>query len=186
MKLEKVEKWEKRHSTTEADCRIFKVNREHWVHPDGKRKGDFFVLDCPGWVNVLALTDAKELVMVRQFRFGTRDLSLEIPGGLMEDGEDPVTTGARELLEETGFRGQGGRLLASVHPNPAIQSNRCHLVLFEGVEDTGQLSWDGNEELEILTMPVEAVFEGARKGEITHSLVIDALFYLQNHLLGKL
>lgn len=178
--------WKKLATSTEADCRIFSVAREHWVHPDGKRKGDFFVMHCPGWVNVLALTPEKDLVMVRQFRFGTRGISLEIPGGLMEDGEDPVTTGARELLEETGYRGEQGKVLASVHPNPAIQSNRCHLVLFENVQDTGNLSWDGNEELEILTMPVEKVLESARKGEITHSLVIDALFYLQNHLAGKL
>ncbi|MCC5788165.1 MAG: NUDIX hydrolase [Opitutales bacterium] len=178
--------WKKLSSATEADCRVFAVAREHWVHPDGQRKGDFFVMHCPGWVNVLALTPEKELVMVRQFRFGTRGISLEIPGGVMEDGEDPVTTGARELLEETGYCGKRGQILASVHPNPAIQSNRCHLVLFENVEDTGELSWDGNEEMEILTMSVEEVFERARNGEITHSLVIDALFYLQNYLAGKL
>ena len=175
-------RWQLQKEKTFADCRIFSVHQETWKHPGDDRQGEFYVMHCPGWVNVLALTADRQLVMVRQFRYGTRDLSLEIPGGLMEEGESPVETGERELREETGYVGASARVLASVHPNPAIQSNRCHLVLVEGVEKKAAIEWDGNEEMEVLTMPVDEVLEKAWNGEITHSLVIDALFYLQRFL----
>ena len=96
-----------------------------------------------------AVTPDGRIVLVRQFRFGIDDFSLEIPGGVVEPGEDPVAAGTRELREETGFGGPRARLLASVHPNPAIQRNRCHLVLVEGVECGESLDWDEDEEISV-------------------------------------
>src|SRR5664279_4692538 len=106
-------------------------------------------MHAPDWVNVLALTPDHRLVLVRQFRFGVDAFSLEIPGGVMEPDEDPVAAGLRELREETGFTGRGARLLGSVHPNPAIQSNRCHIVLVEEAVRTEALEWDADEEIEV-------------------------------------
>lgn len=140
---------------------------------------DFVCLSAPDWVNVVAVTNDGKIVLVRQFRFGTDDLSLEVPGGVMEAGEDPVTAGVRELAEETGYAGGTARLLGTVHPNPAIQNNRFHAVLVEGVERTRALDWDADEELEILTAPVEQVLADARSGRITHSLCLCALFLFE-------
>ena len=136
---------------------------------------DFFVINAPDWVNVVALTPEQHLVLVRQFRYGTNDFSLEIPGGVMDAGEDPITAGLRELREETGYVGTKTRLLGSVHPNPAMQSNRCHLVLVEDVRCDAQLDWDPDEELEIMTKPVDEVYALAHRGGITHAMVLDAL-----------
>lgn len=177
--------WQKTGSVEHSDCRIFTVEKERWEHPGGAKKGDFFVLHCPGWVNILARTTRGTLILVRQFRFGTRDFSLEIPGGMMEPGEEPVTTAVRELLEETGYAGVNARLLGAVHPNPAIQNNQCHLVLIDEVEKVAEVSWDGNEEMEILEMTVEDAVKAALAGEITHALVLNALFFLQNLSAGK-
>ena len=94
------------------------------------------------WVLALPVTDDGRLVMVRQYRFGTRDLSTEAPGGIMEAGEDPRVTAARETEEETGFAGGRARLLGTCAPNPAIQANRCHFVLLEGVRPTGRRAPD--------------------------------------------
>jgi len=133
------------------------------------------------WVNVLALTPDRQLVLVRQFRFGVDAFSLEIPGGVMEADEDPVAAGLRELREETGFTGKDARLLGSVHPNPAIQSNRCHFVFVEQAARTEALEWDADEEIEVTTMPADEVFALARSGAITHGLVLDALFMFEPH-----
>lgn len=137
------------------------------------------MIEAPDWVNVIALTQDSRLVLVRQFRFGIDDLSLEIPGGVIERGEDPLAAGLRELAEETGFAGRNARLLGSVHPNPAIQSNRCHLVLVEGAEWKQAPAWDADEDIAVATAPVDEVLDWARTGRITHSLVLCGLFHFE-------
>ena len=168
-------RWQRLGSRRVATTRIFTVDRVDFQHPAQPAPRDFFVIHPPDWVNVVALTPERELLLVRQFRFGLNDFSLEIPGGVIEPGEDPVAAGLRELREETGGEGVRARLLGSVHPNPAIQSNRCHLVLVEEVRRSQALDWDRDEEFEILTRPVDEVYALAQSGGITHALVLDAL-----------
>ena len=127
------------------------------------------------WVNIVALTPEEDVVLVRQFRFGIETLSLEVPGGVIEAGEDPVAAGLRELREETGFVGSRGRLIASVHPNPAIQNNRCHLVLVEDVRRDAATEWDADEEIEVVTLPLAEALARTRDGGITHALALNAL-----------
>ena len=88
-------------------------------------EGDFYVLDTNDWVNVIALTPDHEIVLVRQFRYGSKEQSLEPPGGVVERGEDPLVAGLRELQEETGYVGELPELLGVVRPNAAILSNRA-------------------------------------------------------------
>lgn len=173
--------WKKLGARPVATTRIFSVHSVDFHHPAHPAPRDFFLIDAPDWVNVLALTPQHELVLVRQFRFGTNALSLEFPGGVMDSGETPLVTAARELQEETGFTGTAVRLLGSVHPNPAMQTNRCHLVLIEGATPTAEPCWDRDEEFEILTVPVDEVYELAYRGEITHALVLDALLLFTPH-----
>lgn len=172
-------RWEKLGESTQATTRVFDVRSAHYRHPVRGTKRDFVVMHAPDWVNVLALTPDHRLVLVRQFRFGVDAFSLEIPGGVMEPDEDPVVAGLRELREETGFTGRGARLLGSVHPNPAIQSNRCHIVLVEEAVQTEVLEWDADEEIEVSTVPVDEVLALARSGAITHGLVLNALLFFE-------
>ena len=123
------QRWKKLRDEPHATTRIFDVMRAFFQHPRRDKAQDFFVIRAPDWVNVIALTPAGELVLVRQFRYGINDFSTEIPGGVIDAGEDPLAAGVRELREETGYVGGSARLLGSVHPNPAMQGNRCHLVL---------------------------------------------------------
>jgi 8-oxo-dGTP pyrophosphatase MutT (NUDIX family) len=168
-------RWRKLGARTVARTRIFDVQSVDFQHPHRAQPQDFFVLSAPDWVNVLALTPAGHLVLVRQFRYGTDDFSLEIPGGVMDAGEDAITAGLRELQEETGYTGTRARVLGTVHPNPAMQNNRCHLVLVEDAHRTETPDWDPDEELEILTRPVDQVYDLAYRGGITHAMVLDAL-----------
>jgi 8-oxo-dGTP pyrophosphatase MutT (NUDIX family) len=149
-------------------------------HPRRGTERDFVCLHAPDWVNVVAVTTAGHLVLVRQFRYGSNDFSLEVPGGVMEPGEEPVAAGLRELQEETGYGGGRSELLGSVNPNPAIQDNRCHLVLAEGVAESHPLDWDQDEEIELSTAPVAEVLGWARSGRITHSLTLCALFLFED------
>lgn len=168
-------RWKKLGARTVAHTRIFDVQSVDFQHPARPAPRDFFVISAPDWVNVVALTTDHRLVLVRQFRYGTDDFSLEIPGGIIDDGEDAIAAGVRELREETGYVGTAARLLGSVHPNPAMQNNRCHLVLVEGAHRAADLEWDPDEEMEILALPVDEVYERAYAGGITHAMVLDGL-----------
>jgi 8-oxo-dGTP pyrophosphatase MutT (NUDIX family) len=171
--------WERGAPSLVAKTRILSLQNVPFQHPRRGTRREFVVVDAPDWVNVLAHTCDDRLVLVKQFRFGINAMSWEIPGGVIEPGEDPVLAGVRELAEETGYTGARARLLASVHPNPAFMSNRCHLVLVEECRLSGPLAWDADEEIEVEALPVPDVFARARAGGITHSLVLDALFFFE-------
>jgi len=174
------QRWLKLRSEPLATTRIFDVTREFYRHPQREREQDFFVINAPDWVNVVALTPDRRLVLVRQFRYGTNDFSVEIPGGIIDPGEDCITAACRELREETGYVGGPVRLLGSVHPNPAMQNNRCHLVFVENAQPAAALEWDPDEECEILVLPVNDVYQ-AYRGAITHAMVLDALLLFTPH-----
>ena len=172
-----VSRWQRLNEKVIAATRIFELIGVRFRHPVRKTEGDFVVIKAPDWVNIIAITSDQRMVLVKQFRFGIDDVSLEIPGGMVELGEDPISTALRELEEETGYVGTDAKLLGVVHPNPAIQSNRCHMIFVRDVKRSSELSWDDDEELEVLTEPVERVYELAAAGKITHSLVLDALLF---------
>jgi 8-oxo-dGTP pyrophosphatase MutT (NUDIX family) len=171
--------WERGDPSLLAQTRILSLQSVPFRHPRRGTKKDFVVVAAPDWVNVLAHTCDDRLVLVKQFRYGINAMSWEIPGGVIEAGEDPVVAGMRELEEETGYTGTNARLLASVHPNPAFMSNCCHLVLVEQCRLTSPVAWDSDEEIEVAAPPVAEVFARARAGGITHSLVLDALFFFE-------
>jgi 8-oxo-dGTP pyrophosphatase MutT (NUDIX family) len=172
----KPSRWEKRSEQVVAHTRVFDLRSAHYHHPVRGTGRDFYVMHAPDWVIVVALTPEHRMVLVRQFRFGIDDFSIEIPGGVMDHaGEDAVAAGLRELREETGYAGVNARLLGRVHPNPAIMNNRCHFVLVEQCERVAGFAWDPDEEMEVTLAPVDEVYEWARAGRVTHSLVLGAL-----------
>jgi ADP-ribose pyrophosphatase len=175
--------WEVLSKTTHADCRVFTVDRKRCRHPARQTESDFFAIHSPQWVNVLALTPERHLVLVNQFRFGVENFSLEIPGGLVNPGEDPLAAGLRELAEETGYAGERARIIGSVWPNPAIMDNECFFVLVEEAKLTDRSKWDEHEEIEVTSAPVDEVLEWGRNGRIRHALVLNALFFLERSAL---
>lgn len=171
--------WEILGKRSLATTRILDLNAVRFHHPRRAVEREFVVIDAPDWVNVVALTPDHELVLVNQYRYGTGLFSWEIPGGVIERGEDPLEAGLRELREETGFAGTRARIIGTVRPNPAIQSNTCHLVLVEEARQVDSLALDEDEEIEVTTRPVEAVLADARRGAITHALVLNGLFLFE-------
>lgn len=143
---------------------------------NGKTK-DFHRLDFSSWVNIVAVTEHQEIVFIRQYRFGSGQLEVEIPGGAVEKDEDPLTGGLRELLEETGYSGENGRIIGKVCPNPAIQDNYCYTVLVENVKKTAEPHLDDMEDIEVFTIKSEDLPELMRNGSIEHGLVLNALTF---------
>jgi len=171
--------WERGGHKVLATTRVLELREVSFRHPKRGTQKDFMVAHAPDWVNVVARTPDDRIILVRQFRFGSNALSLEVPGGVIEKGEDPVHAGVRELLEETGYGGGTARLLGSVLPNPAIMDNRCHIILVDGAVPSGPMNWDPDEEIEVSLATFAQALDWARTGKITHSLSVAALMLFE-------
>lgn len=181
-RTENIGYWKSDEPETLAETRIFKLLRKRATSPnDPSRSGEFVVIDSPDWVNVVALTDDDEVLIIEQFRHGTEEVTVEIPGGTVDPGEDPLAAGVRELREETGYAGGAAELIGTVTPNPALLNNRCHTLLVRGVVRQGAPQFDGLEEIRTRLVPLEDVPELIRSGVITHALVIAAFHHLYLH-----
>jgi 8-oxo-dGTP pyrophosphatase MutT (NUDIX family) len=161
-----------------ADYRVFRTGFVEGAHPRTGAIKRFSVLDCDNWVNIVALTPDERVVLLRQFRVGAGRICLEIPGGIIEPGEDPCTAGARELAEETGYTGEHYELIGQVCPNPAIQSNTLYTVLARGVALTRPPAPDDGEVLAVETASLDDCRRRLRDGDIDHALVIVAFAHL--------
>ncbi|MEC8209947.1 MAG: NUDIX hydrolase [Verrucomicrobiota bacterium] len=164
-------------------CRVWDLRERRYRHSKTGNEDDFYYIDSRDWVIVLARTAARELIMVRQFRWGSDELSWEFPGGIVNEGEDPIAAGLRELQEETGYVAKNARLIGHARPNPAIFNNFCHIVFAEDVElHPAGTDWDEHEEIEVRVLPEATVMEWAREFKIGHALALNGLFF---YLLAK-
>lgn len=160
------------------DYRVFQAVRLEAAHPRTGATRTFSVLHAPDWVNVVALTPGDEVLLVRQYRHGTRRQTLEIPGGMVDPGETAAQAARRELREETGYAAERWLELGTVEPNPALQSNRCHTWLALDANRVGDIQPDAGEVLVVERQPLAAIDGLVRGGAITHALVIAAFYHL--------
>jgi len=169
--------WSRVRTESVAEYRVFGVEKHAIVDGAGAPRMDVNTLRFPDWCNVLAVTPEQQLVLVWQYRFGTGEMSLELPGGVVDPGEDAISAARRELAEEAGYAvGPGGlSLLATIDANPAMQGNRCHSFVAEGALPTARQAFDDLEELEVCLVDLEDVPALVDEGVVRHGLIVAAL-----------
>lgn len=161
-----------------AHYKVFDVVKARRRSPRTGIDIGFFLVRTPDWVNVVALTDRDELILVRQYRHGTKHVSLEIPGGILDPHErEPMQAAARELREETGYVAERLEPLGVMTPNPAIFTNRCHTFLATGCRLVGELQQDPGEDLEVVLVPAAGLDGMLCRGEFDHALVLAAFAF---------
>jgi 8-oxo-dGTP pyrophosphatase MutT (NUDIX family) len=138
---------------------------------------DFFVIDSASWVNIIALTADDRLVLVEQWRHAVGHPTVEIPGGGIDPGESPLDAAKRELREETGYEADTWIPLGGIEPNPAIHTNRCHSFTALGAEPRAEQALDENEDCRVLLVPFREYEAMIGRGEVSHALVVVALYY---------
>lgn len=168
-------RWEVFKSELKYRCGIFAVRCDASRSQLSGQEHDFHVIETADWVNVVPLTGDRQVVMVRQFRHGIRDLTLEVPAGVIDAADtSPAVAAQRELREETGYTCGSLVPLGVVHPNPAIMNNRCHMFAAPDIELAGPPQWDGTEEIVVETVPLASIPELIRSGAISNALTLVA------------
>jgi ADP-ribose pyrophosphatase len=167
--------WERTKSELGKPMMLFTPRTDTVINPRSGESLKRLVLETPDWVNVIARTSEGELVFAKQFRFGAWDMTYEIPGGMVDPGEEHALAARRELREETGYSSNSWTYLGSVQPNPAFHDNRCHHYLAENVVQSESQDLDNGEDIAIVLIQEDEIKEYIERGDIAHSLVITAL-----------
>ncbi len=181
------EKWRRLMERTLLACPIFTVNEIESESPYGKHSR-FVRLAAPDWAAVVPYLPACEgraeeaFIMVRQYRHGSDEASLEFPGGVVEPGEDPACAAARELEEETGWKAGRLRSAGWTYPNPAFMANRFHVFVADQLEPSGRRALDEHELVDAFVVPVAEIRQRMGRGECRHALMVAALFLAERLL----
>lgn len=161
------------------------IRKEKCALPNGKIIPAYYVLEYPTWATVFAVTKDGKAVFVKQYRHGLGVVSIETPGGVVDDGEDVDAAVKRELLEETGYEFESFEKLGKISANPATTNNYMHMYLATGGKKVAGQSLDETEDVEVVLYTIDEVKELIRNNEIVQSLHMTCIFYAL-HKLGEI
>ena len=145
--------------------------------PNGHIKDEYYVLEYPTWVNVIGITKENTVLFVKQYRHGAGQVFVELPAGVVEDGEDPIEGAKREMLEETGYSFEKVEYICELYANPATSGNLTYTYLMTGGVKTQEQDLDASEDIEVIELSIEETKELLFNNKIGQALHSSALFY---------
>jgi len=174
-------KWKSLESKQLFGNKIFGFREDKVQSPKTDKVHPVWVMDAPNWINIIPITAEKKVVLIKQYRFGNQEITLEIPGGMIDRGENPKEAAIRELKEETGFVAEKVIEIGRVNPNPALMSNFTYSFLALNAEKSFDQNLDGMEDIEVIEVNLEEVTELIREGKIDHALVVCAFYFFNQY-----
>lgn len=158
--------------------------KRHWLVarqdkvqlPNGKVYDEYYVLEYPTWINIIAETTEGNLILERQYRHSIGMVSTEIPAGVVENGETPLQAAQRELSEETGFEGGDWQEFMVLSPNASTMNNYSHTFLARGVQKVTQPHLDPTEDINVYLFSKSEVLEMLRRGDFAQALMVAPLW----------
>jgi len=167
--------WKILRSVAKESLRLFEARYNYLINPRNGKEVEVVVLSGNDAVNVMAITTENKVVMIRQYRFGINDYTIEIPGGLVDEGEDALLAAQRELREETGYSGKDWQYLGKIAQNPVFQDAYIHHYLVTEAEKTHPTEFDEAEDIELVEMNLEEVQKGLEICAFQHPHTVSAL-----------
>lgn len=171
-------KWKVLNSTYSFECPWLKIRKDHIRMPSGQVIPDFYVEELPDWVNVIAITEDGHYILEEQYRHGIQKVCFELPAGVVEAGEDPLTAAKRELEEETGYTGGEWSCSGWSCPNASGSSNRCYHFIAKGVEAMSFPRHDVTEDIKIHLVSYNDLRGIVGCGQIVESVMLVPLLKL--------
>lgn len=176
MREDKDLRWRTLHSEYLIRRPWLTARRDEVQLPDGRVYDEYYVLEYPDWINVIAITDDGRYILERQWRHALGIVSTEICAGVVEKGEQPLAAAQRELEEETGYGGGDWSLLMVTAPNPGAMTNHCYSYVARGVRRVSDRHLDPTEDIDVLFLSREEVIEKLLHGDFLQALMVAPLW----------
>lgn len=177
-----IEKWKKINSEYLVRSPWATLRVDELELPNGKRKDDYYVLEYPDWTSAVGITEEGKFILVEQYRPGADIICLEVPGGVIEQGEAPQQAAMREMQEETGYTFDTCTLLSELYPNPATSTNKNTSFLLTGGRKTHEQNLDEHELIKVHLYSLEELKQLLKDNKIPQALHVSALYYALAHL----
>ena len=170
------QRWKKITSKKVFEDRWFKARADACQFPDGRIIDPYYVVELPNWANAVVVTPNNEIVLVKQYRYPVDAVTLELPGGVINEGEDPMIAALRETQEETGYSSDQIQLICKTAPNPAINDNTAYFYLIENAVPTAQTNPDFFEDIEVVLYSKNDFIQLLQQNKIMHGVQLGPIY----------
>lgn len=174
--LKEGKRWEILNSEYLIYNKWLKVRKDHVRIPTGVEMNDYYVLEYPDWVTIIAITEEGKFVMERQYRHGIQQTCYELCGGTIEKGENAMVAAQRELKEETGYEGGEWKLFTITAQNPAAMTNMCYTFLATGVKQTTVQHLERTEDIDVCEMDEDELLSVMQSSKIIQGNMLSPLW----------
>jgi 8-oxo-dGTP pyrophosphatase MutT (NUDIX family) len=172
----KEQRWNKISSKKVFEDKWFKARADACEFPDGRIIDPYYVVELPNWANAVVVTTNNEIVLVKQYRYPVDAVTLELPGGVINDGEDPMIAALRETQEETGYTSDQVQLICKTAPNPAINDNTAYFYLIENAVPTAHTNPDFYEDIEVVLYSKNDLIQLLQQNKIMHGVQLGPIY----------